>query len=79
MHTVDSELTLQFTFNPDGSHLTIPPVDQPGTAHPTQTLRLPTEAFVRLVYGRLDTHHTPAIVEAAPGLLDTLRAALPGA
>jgi uncharacterized protein (TIGR03083 family) len=40
-------------------------------------LRLPAEAFVRLVYGRLDADHTPA-VESAGVNLDELRKMFPG-
>ncbi len=40
-------------------------------------LRLPAEAFVRLVYGRLDPAHTPA-VEATGVDLDDLRRIFPG-
>ena len=40
-------------------------------------LELPTEAFIRLVYGRLDPAHTPA-VSGSLTLLDELRAAFPG-
>jgi hypothetical protein len=40
-------------------------------------LRLPAEAFVRLVYGRLDADHTPA-VESAGLELDELRQVFPG-
>lgn len=43
-----------------------------------RSLRLPAEAFVRLVYGRLDPDHTPSSVIAEQGLLDTLRAVFPG-
>jgi hypothetical protein len=39
---------------------------------------LPAEAFVRLVYGRLDPDHTPASVVTDGGLLSLLRAAFPG-
>ena len=39
-------------------------------------LALPSEAFVRLVYGRLDSAHTPAGVEGP--VLDDLRRAFPG-
>jgi hypothetical protein len=38
---------------------------------------LPAEAFARLVYGRLDPGHTPA-VDADAGTLDVLRATFPG-
>ena len=41
------------------------------------TLRLPAEAFVRLVYGRLGPHHTPP-VEADGVDLDELRQLFPG-
>jgi hypothetical protein len=42
-------------------------------------LRLPAEALVRLVYGRLDDNHTPTIELDAPGLtLDRVRAVFPG-
>lgn len=40
-------------------------------------LVLPAEAFVRLVYGRLDPHHTPAVDGDAENL-DQLRKAFPG-
>jgi uncharacterized protein (TIGR03083 family) len=40
-------------------------------------LRLPAEAFIRLVYGRLDPAHTPA-VEASEVDLDELRRIFPG-
>ncbi len=40
-------------------------------------LRLPAEAFVRLVYGRLDAEHTPA-VDSAGVDLDELRKLFPG-
>jgi uncharacterized protein (TIGR03083 family) len=39
-------------------------------------LRLPAEALVRLVYGRLDPAHTPAVSSGAD--LDELRALFPG-
>jgi uncharacterized protein (TIGR03083 family) len=41
-------------------------------------LTMPTEAFVRLVYGRLDADHTPDSVTATGVDLDLLRATLPG-
>jgi uncharacterized protein (TIGR03083 family) len=40
-------------------------------------LELPSEAFIRLVYGRLDAAHTPAVT-GSPTLLDELRTAFPG-
>jgi uncharacterized protein (TIGR03083 family) len=41
-------------------------------------LRLPCEAFIRLMYGRLDPDHTPAGVAADGVRLDALRAVFPG-
>jgi hypothetical protein len=91
VQTVQPELLLQLSLDPNGSQLeTIEPQADAGqtseqiseqTAEQTseQTLQLPTEAFVRLVYGRLDADHTPPTVDAAADLLDTLRAALPRA
>ena len=40
-------------------------------------VRLPAEAFLRLVYGRLDPEHTPVDVEGAEHL-DELRSVFPG-
>ena len=44
----------------------------------TAILRLPAEAWIRLVYGRLDAAHTPATVVTEGVELDTLRAVFPG-
>jgi uncharacterized protein (TIGR03083 family) len=41
-------------------------------------LRLPAEAFIRLVYGRLDPAHTPLDVEIEGVDLDVLRDSFPG-
>ena len=42
------------------------------------TIELPAEAFLRLVYGRLDPTHTPAGVKTAGVDLDELRQLFPG-
>ena len=42
------------------------------------TLRIPAEAFIRLLYGRLDAEHTPAITVAEGVDLEALRTAFPG-
>jgi uncharacterized protein (TIGR03083 family) len=42
------------------------------------SLTLPAEAFVRLVYGRLDPEHTPASTSADGVDLDRLRTVFPG-
>jgi uncharacterized protein (TIGR03083 family) len=49
----------------------------PGRRGQPPDLELPAEAFCRLVYGRLDPGHTPAVVGDA-ALLDGLRAVFPG-
>jgi hypothetical protein len=42
-------------------------------------LELPTEAFIRLLFGRLDDNHTPADVALSGGVtLDQLRETFPG-
>jgi uncharacterized protein (TIGR03083 family) len=48
----------------------------PGAATPTADLVLPAEAFARLVYGRLDSAHTPAEVNGSALLI--LRQVFPG-
>jgi hypothetical protein len=40
-------------------------------------IALPSEAFIKPVYGRLDPAHTSA-VSGSPTLLDKLRTAFPG-
>ncbi|HEY6533696.1 MAG TPA: maleylpyruvate isomerase family mycothiol-dependent enzyme [Acidimicrobiales bacterium] len=50
-----------------------------GVAIPPVDLMMPTESFVRLVYGRLDPDHTPNdVVVADASLLDQLRSVFPG-
>lgn len=46
--------------------------------HATATLRMPSEALVRLIYGRLDPDHAPASIEAEGVDLDGVRAVFPG-
>ena len=48
--------------------------DPPATA----VVRLPAEAWIRLVYDRLDAAHTPASVASQGIGLETLRAMFPG-
>ena len=49
---------------------------EPGTTDREPDLELPAEAFVRLVYGRLDPAHTPPV--RGPADLDELRRMFPG-
>lgn len=67
----------QFTLE-TGEAVTLTPagdgtVPEPGVAE----LRLPAEAFIRLVYGRMDAEHTPA-AESTGVDLDELRKVFPG-
>ncbi len=48
-----------------------------GTAYDGH-LTLPAEAFLRLVYGRLDAAHAPAVERSGERGLDDLRTAFPG-
>jgi uncharacterized protein (TIGR03083 family) len=41
-------------------------------------LLIPAESFLRLIYGRLDQDHTPAVELTGPVTLDELRAVFPG-
>jgi hypothetical protein len=45
---------------------------------PGGTVQMPTEAFIRLLYGRLDPDHTPSSVSTDGADLDLLRQAFPG-
>ncbi|MGZ4711242.1 MAG: hypothetical protein ACXWBN_21070, partial [Acidimicrobiales bacterium] len=49
---------------------------QPGAGSGPPDLELPAEALIRLVYGRLDPDHTPAVEGGQ--LLDELRPVFPG-
>ena len=68
--TVDPDRRFLLTVDPD---VTLAPRSADGA----DALRLPAEAFVRLVYGRLDTDHTPG-GEADDARLTVLRAVFPG-
>ena len=71
VRTSEPERQLSLRVSPEGVRL----VD--GTLGDV-TLRMPAEALVRLVYGRLDAEHTPDGVEADGVDLDQLRAVFPG-
>lgn len=73
VHTVDPDRHLLLALRTEGSSLT--ETAQPEAA--AAKLRLPTEAFVRLLYGRLDADHTPA-VDTDGVDLDELRQSFPG-
>jgi uncharacterized protein (TIGR03083 family) len=58
-----------------GDPVTVAPADAGAT---DGRLALPAEAFLRLVFGRLDPEHTPAVEQSGERGLDDLRAAFPG-
>lgn len=64
---------LQFAVALGEERVTVTPADASGTPD----LELPAEAFVRLVYGRLDPDHTPAFT-GNDADVDELRRAFPG-
>jgi uncharacterized protein (TIGR03083 family) len=73
VRTTSPERAYHLDLGPSGVTLS-PSLDD--TSAPA--LSLPTEAFVRLVYGRLDPDHTPSSL-SAPGVdLDLLRQVFPG-
>lgn len=78
VRTTSPERAFHLDVGPSGASLSSSssPSDDNGTS--ASALSLPTEAFVRLVYGRLDPEHTPASVSATGVDLDLLRTAFPG-
>jgi len=70
--TTDPDRWFTMTIEADGAHLT----SADGEEQPD--LSLPAEAFIRLVYARLDPDHTPSTVSGEPAVLDQLRAVFPG-
>jgi uncharacterized protein (TIGR03083 family) len=76
IRTVAPSRTFALALRPDG--VTLSPVQ---TAEAVETdepdLELPAEALIRLVYGRLDSDHTPAGIVGA-GHLEELRKVFPG-
>jgi uncharacterized protein (TIGR03083 family) len=71
VRTSDPERHFTVRLTPDSAELL------EGDAGATPDLELPAEAFCRLVYGRLDPDHSPA-VDANGEVLDLLRRVFPG-
>jgi uncharacterized protein (TIGR03083 family) len=67
-----------FDLTLDGESPTLAPAATLGADNAAASLHAPAEAFIRLVYGRLDADHTPDSVRADGIGLDTLRRAFPG-
>jgi hypothetical protein len=73
--TARPEREFLLELDPTGARLTPGPGAEAGA---TGTLRLPAEAFLRLLVGRLDPDHTPPAVQARGFDLETVRRASPG-
>jgi uncharacterized protein (TIGR03083 family) len=74
--TTEPERTFRLSV---GEKVALRPVsDGDGSSPATSKVRMPGEALVRLVYGRLDSEHTPEAVEAEGIDLDVLRSVFPG-
>jgi uncharacterized protein (TIGR03083 family) len=67
-----------FLLTEDGDRAALTTTERAVSGTDLPTLRVPAEAFVRLVYGRLDDDHTPEGVQADGVDLDDLRKAFPG-
>jgi uncharacterized protein (TIGR03083 family) len=74
IHTSDPERDFTVTLTPDAVTMDEARGDGGGAG---KDLAMPAEAFVRLVYGRLDPQHTPEM-DGDVAALDTLRAVFPG-
>jgi uncharacterized protein (TIGR03083 family) len=74
VRTTDPEHAFHLDLGPAGVGLAPSADDTAASAE----LSLPTEAFVRLVYGRLDVDHTPGDVRVEGVDLDLLRRTFPG-
>ncbi len=68
--TTAPDRAVAVTLGADSVQMTVSEVGNGGD------LEIPAEAFIRLVYGRLDPRHTPPAVDGP--LLDDLRKAFPG-
>jgi uncharacterized protein (TIGR03083 family) len=66
-----------FLLNADEDSVALVADHAAGHALPGPVVDLPAEAFVRLVYGRMDEAHTPALRHPTPELVN-LRALFPG-
>jgi uncharacterized protein (TIGR03083 family) len=71
VRTSEPRRDFTITLGPDG--VSLEPADLAGDPD----LEIPAEAFIRLVYGRLDPQHTPPT--GGPADLDELRRVFPGA
>jgi uncharacterized protein (TIGR03083 family) len=76
VHVVTSDPRRSFTLDLGAEPARLGPAT--GAPNGNALLALPAEAFVRLVYGRLDAGHTPQNTQADGIDLDALRGSFPG-
>jgi uncharacterized protein (TIGR03083 family) len=74
VHTVDPARDFTIAFGAE--HVALTPYEPTVANRDVPNLVIPAEAFIRLVYGRLDAAHTPPVRGDAD--LDELRRAFPG-
>jgi len=77
LHVTTDNPTRRFVLNTTGEKAELQAVDPAGSTAREPFLRLPAEALIRLVYGRLDPEHTPPL-EATGIDLEVLRQVFPG-
>jgi hypothetical protein len=70
--TTNPDRAFQISIAPDGVAFA------PAASGAGADLVLPSEAFIRLVYGRLDPDHPATSVAGDSALLEQLRAVFPG-
>jgi uncharacterized protein (TIGR03083 family) len=70
IHTTEPERSFALTVGPE--RVSLAPTTDPGAS----SVELPSEAFIRLVYGRLDPAHTPSGIDSPA--LDPLRSMFTG-
>jgi uncharacterized protein (TIGR03083 family) len=76
LHLVTHDPDRAFSLQADSDGVRLSPTGADPTDH-DGSLRLPAEAFTRLVYGRMDAQHTPTV--SSQGVdLDAVRALFPG-
>jgi hypothetical protein len=78
VRVVMPDLQRSFDLTLNGESPILAPATTSGPDDAAARLHVPAEAFIRLVYGRLDADHTPDSVRADGIDLDTLRRAFPG-
>lgn len=78
VRTTDPDRRFTLTLTAEGATLAAAPAIAGGVADvDVVDVELPAEALVRLVYGRLDSAHTPPLV-GDPALIERIRATYPG-